>query len=474
MINPYTAPASIVATNQALVDVTAGQTIPLDQNVTISSADASVTGATVSIGTGFVSGADTLSFANQSGISGSYSASTGVLTLTGSATPAQYQTALQSITFSSTNASIATRAVSYVVNDASDPGTSSSNTASLNIVVSPPITITGAWVKNPTWGASGTENFFGYLASHGLGSATLGYALQTGASQTTDIPWANITTISVSFSGPVNDIGVGSLKLVGGTGGGGVAAPNGGTATGFTSDGNNTYSWTFPTALGNNKYVFAIATTGSSFGTASSTQVVDNNGAGVSGTFATGQAFPSGNGLADSTFDFRFSVLPNDGKQQAQVNASDESQVKALLNDHETNANYNPYYDYNGAGIVTAGEASQTAAALNTKQSGITQPTSPSIVQVGSAGNPLGTTGFTALELGVQESNSSPASGSPTTALSNVTSAANVSPSTTPVATTSVSSASAGSATTVAASTAAQNQATDEAVSDFDLAEVLV
>ena len=45
---------------------------------------------------------------------------------------------------------------------------------------------------------------------------------------------------------------------------GSVAAPS---VTGFTSDGNNTYSWTLSGSLGNNKYVFAIATTGSSFGT---------------------------------------------------------------------------------------------------------------------------------------------------------------------------------------------------------------
>ena len=128
----------------------------------------------------------------------------------------------------------------------------------------------------------------------------------------------------MSFSGPVSNIGLGSLKLVGGTGGGGVAAPNGGTATGFASDGSNTYSWTCPGNLGNNKYVFAIATTSSSFGTAGSTQVIDANGAGISGTFTTGSStFPSGNGLAGSTFDFFFNVLPGDGKQQAQVNTSD-------------------------------------------------------------------------------------------------------------------------------------------------------
>jgi hypothetical protein len=56
-------------------------------------------GATVSIGSGFVAG-DMLNFATQNGISGSYDAQTGVLTLSGTASLADYQTALQSITYS--------------------------------------------------------------------------------------------------------------------------------------------------------------------------------------------------------------------------------------------------------------------------------------------------------------------------------------------------------------------------------------
>ena len=364
-----------------------------------------------------------------------------------------------------------------MVKDSNDTGNTNSNTVTETVTLSAPVTVTGAWVKNPTWGSSGTESFFGYLASHSLGSATLGYALKTGASQTTDIPWANITTISVSFSGPVSDIGIGSLKLVGGTGGGGVAAPNGGTATGFASDGSNTYSWTFPSNLGNNKYVFAIATTNSSFGTAGSTQVVDANGAGISGSFSTGQAFPSGTGLANSTFDFRFSVLPNDGKQQAQVNASDESGAKALLNDHETNANYNPLFDYNGAGIIGAGDASQAAATLNTKQSGITQPTAPADSQdVGTTGDTDGTD-ITGLELGVQETGSSTPAAS-TSGTGNVTTASS-STSAAPASTTTTDSGSSDSdgsdsTTTAPADQKADDQyaATDAAVSDFDLAEL--
>ena len=144
--------------------------------------------------------------------------------------------------------------------------------------------------------------------------------MQTGANQLTTLPWANINTISVQLSGQVSNIGLGSLALVGGTGSGATPAP---AVTSFTSDGNNTYSWSLASALGNNKYVLAIATTGSSFGTAGNTQVTDANGAGISGEFTTGQSFPSGNGLAGSTFDFFFDVLPGDAKQMGTTTAAD-------------------------------------------------------------------------------------------------------------------------------------------------------
>ena len=53
---------------------------------------------------------DGLGFVDQNGISGSYNAATGVLTLSGAATVAQYESALRSITYSTTNANPATGA----------------------------------------------------------------------------------------------------------------------------------------------------------------------------------------------------------------------------------------------------------------------------------------------------------------------------------------------------------------------------
>nr|MDZ8286422.1 FG-GAP-like repeat-containing protein [Nostoc sp. ChiSLP01] len=102
----------------------------IDSSVTVTDVDSSnLSGATINISSGFIAAEDTLGFTTQNGISGSYS--NGVLTLTGSASIANYQTALRSITYqnSSDNPSTATRTISFVVND----GSSNSNTVTRNI-----------------------------------------------------------------------------------------------------------------------------------------------------------------------------------------------------------------------------------------------------------------------------------------------------------------------------------------------------
>ena len=96
----------------------------------------SLASATVSITGGFLAG-DALNFANQAGITGSYNASTGVLTLSGTASQAAYQAALDSITFSSSatdpthGGTDVSRAVNFIVND----GAQSSNPLAATVAV---------------------------------------------------------------------------------------------------------------------------------------------------------------------------------------------------------------------------------------------------------------------------------------------------------------------------------------------------
>ncbi|WP_194446486.1 VCBS domain-containing protein, partial [Polaromonas eurypsychrophila] len=92
----------------------------INSTLTLSDVDtASLTGATVSIGTGFNTAQDGLGFINQNGITGSYNATTGVLTLSGASSVANYQAALRSVTYvnSSDNPTTTSRAISYQVND---------------------------------------------------------------------------------------------------------------------------------------------------------------------------------------------------------------------------------------------------------------------------------------------------------------------------------------------------------------------
>ena len=84
--------------------------------------DTNIESAVVDISSGYNSSEDTLLFTNQNGISGSYNPVAGRWTLTGSATLANYETAIRSITYTNTseNPDTTTRTVSFTVNDGDD------------------------------------------------------------------------------------------------------------------------------------------------------------------------------------------------------------------------------------------------------------------------------------------------------------------------------------------------------------------
>ncbi|MSR15864.1 MAG: hypothetical protein EXR86_15205, partial [Gammaproteobacteria bacterium] len=78
---------------------------------------------------------DVLNFSAQNGITGSYS--TGTLTLTGTATVADFKTALESITFSTTSLVQVDRVIGFTVND----GTDSSATATVLVDIAPEVNL---------------------------------------------------------------------------------------------------------------------------------------------------------------------------------------------------------------------------------------------------------------------------------------------------------------------------------------------
>ena len=94
----------------------------------------------MTISSGTLQTGDTLNFTNQNGITGSYSG--GVLTLSGTATVAQYQAALQSVTFSTTSTSTATRSLSIVALD-NIAGSADAAAESVKVIAAPVVTAVG-------------------------------------------------------------------------------------------------------------------------------------------------------------------------------------------------------------------------------------------------------------------------------------------------------------------------------------------
>jgi hypothetical protein len=109
--------------------------------LTVTDPDSNITGATVRIGTNFAPAEDVLIFVNQLGITGSYNAATGVLTLTGTATPGDYQTALRAVTYrnNSDNPSTATRTISFQAHDAADASNTQGRGVTVTAVNDPPV-----------------------------------------------------------------------------------------------------------------------------------------------------------------------------------------------------------------------------------------------------------------------------------------------------------------------------------------------
>ena len=91
-------------------------------NAIVTTGATPLVGATVSVSSNFVTGQDVLGLngAASGGITNSYNAATGVLTLSGSATAADYQATLQKVTYTNTSATPNTsvRVITFSLNAA--------------------------------------------------------------------------------------------------------------------------------------------------------------------------------------------------------------------------------------------------------------------------------------------------------------------------------------------------------------------
>lgn len=130
--------------------------------------DAGFVGAEVRFDSGFVVGQDDLLFTDQSGISGSYNATSGTLTLSGTASIAAYESALRSVTYSnaSQNPNTGNRVLRFTVNDGlnTDTATRTLTVAAqddpANVVIGGPYAVTeGASVALDGSSSNDVDNF---------------------------------------------------------------------------------------------------------------------------------------------------------------------------------------------------------------------------------------------------------------------------------------------------------------------------
>jgi VCBS repeat-containing protein len=110
-----------VGATLAYIEGAAAQAI--DTTLTITDVDSTdIVSATVTISSGLVATEDKLAFASTPRITGSFDATTGVLTLTGATTLANYEAALESITYINSNTddpNTGNRSLTWLVNDGS-------------------------------------------------------------------------------------------------------------------------------------------------------------------------------------------------------------------------------------------------------------------------------------------------------------------------------------------------------------------
>ena len=192
-------PSVVVATPVKLYTAGSAASV-LSPAVTIVDVDSdTITKAVVSIG-GYDLGADRLTFIDANGITGAWNAATGTLVLTGNGSLAAYETALESVTFSSTStALVGVRTVSIVVT--ADDVASAPGLVAITVtpaVVNVPSIITTAPVKLYTAG-SGASVLSPVVTIIDVDSGTV-----TGATVTIGAGY-DAGTDSLALT-PVNDI----------------------------------------------------------------------------------------------------------------------------------------------------------------------------------------------------------------------------------------------------------------------------
>lgn len=326
------------------INVTSGQPLVTINDVAVTEDAGAVTGAVFTVTLSAVSAtAVTMEWATFSGgtdpatAGTDYSAASGVLTipagqLTGTIAVAIRPDALAEVpeTFF-VNVS---NAVGATIVDGQGVGT-------INDDDTPAPRVTAVFVNGTTW----TPAWRAYLAGLGMGDATFGYAVPTGAGQLAVLPWAGIDRVSLRFDREVLVLDA-DLRV--------RAA---GVASGYAildmdyDQATRTATWTLAQPVRNDKLLLDLD--GGADG------VIDAaGGVRLDGEWGgTSDVFPSGDGLPGGNFQFRVNVLAGDANRDGRVNGIDWFDLRRRL--RRTTASpgagatgYAVYADVSGDGLI--------------------------------------------------------------------------------------------------------------------------
>jgi hypothetical protein len=184
------------------------------------------------------------------------------------------------------------------------------------VVNNKPIRATGLFVRGSGWSSS----YLAMLANNNLGSATGGYRLQDGVSQTSNaglVTWQIINQIAITFDEDAV-INPDALRILNGNNQDLVF-----NASGFTYDSvTRTARWTLASPLGTGRYLIALE---AGMITDLGSFALDGEWTTSVSTFAT-----AGNGQAGGDLYFRFNYLPGDINRSGQTNPNDVNLLRSL------------------------------------------------------------------------------------------------------------------------------------------------
>ena len=245
-----------------------------------------------------------------------------------------------------------------------DTNFTAETTATLNeTVVDTGPTVIGVYAEGVAWNSS----FLDFLAANALGSVSNGLLLQDGATQLSnaaELTWSNINQISVTFDESVN-VSQNSLQLINSSGTDMAMASSGAFSYDSSDD---TAQWTFANSLPSDKYLVYLE---ASTITDSASMVLDGAWTTSSSTWAAG----SGDGVPGSDFDYQFNLLVGDAGNRGAVTNGDLLLLRSQIGGSVNASNYHD--DINASGSITNSDLLLLRQQIGSSISSFPNPVAP-------------------------------------------------------------------------------------------------